>query len=132
MRCGCRGRRHCGQGCSSTWPSARWERLLPLRPLDSLTFGSPMSVPECTRIAAGNRRAAAWLRARLFGLGSVFRGRLAGLQRLDAALDGRERPAEMGLQLLELLQRVRLRLADDLVRARTRLAQRLLRLAIHP
>ena len=49
MWCGRRGLRHCGQGCSCTSPSARCERRRPLRPLESFTFGSPMSVRKFTR-----------------------------------------------------------------------------------
>src|SRR5207244_1020691 len=48
MWCGRRGLRHCGHGSSSIAPSARCERRRPLRPLESLTFGSAMSARDCT------------------------------------------------------------------------------------
>src|ERR687887_312279 len=53
-------------------------------------------------------------------------------QRLDAALHRRQGPAQVRLQLLELLHRVRFGVPDDLVRLGLGVADRLLRLALGP
>src|SRR5215470_7124784 len=123
------GRRHCGHGWSVTAPSARWERRRPLRPFESFTFGSAMSLRKCTESGRGSELGPSG--SNRFGCRTVaaVRGR-ARLQGLDAALHGGERAAQVGLDLLELLERVRLRLAHDVVRPGLRLAQRLLRLAL--
>src|SRR5437763_14638912 len=120
----------CEQGCSCADTSARWERLPPLRALESLTFGSAIGVGKCTRTGCGTapcRTATPLPDGRV--LLHVLRGRLrlARLERLDTALDRRQGPAQVRLQLLELLHRVRLGVPNDLVRLRLGIADRLLR-----
>src|ERR671935_1648490 len=99
----------CEQGCSCAETSARWERLPPLRALESLTFGSAIGVRKCTRTGCGtapvdHRRRLPDGRVLLDVL--LARRRLARLQRLDATLHRRQGPAQVRLQLLELLHRV--------------------------
>src|SRR6267143_1030636 len=97
-----------GQGCSCTCTSARCERRRPFFDLDSLTFGRAMAAEFYRSWLLGGRFAA------FVGLG------LTRLQRLDTAPHRRQRAPEMRLELLQLLQRVSLGLADDLVGLRLR------------
>jgi len=97
-----------GQGWSCTWTSARCERLRPFFDLESLTFGRAMAA-EFYRTELGRG-----------GLVALLRLGLAGLQRLDASANCRQRAAEMRFELLQLLEGIRLGLADDLVRLRLR------------
>src|SRR5256885_2926485 len=96
-----------GQGWIWTSASARCERRRPFFDLESLTFGSATK-PEFYR------------ELRDWRLVRLLRGRLARLQCLHPTPHRRQRAAQVRLELLELLQRVGLRLADDLVRLRLR------------
>src|SRR5260370_9343837 len=102
-----------GQGWSCTCTSARCERRRPFLELDSLTFGRAM--------------AAEFYRRRLFGGGllALLRLGLARLQRLDPAAHRGQGAPEVGLQLLQLLEGIALRLADDLVGLRLRVLDHL-------
>src|SRR5216683_2439567 len=63
-------------------------------------------------------------------IGGLFRGRGAGLQSLHPAPHGRKGSPEMRLELLELLERVRLGLANDLVGLALRVAHDLRGMAL--
>src|SRR5205823_12099152 len=60
----------------------------------------------------------------------LFRGRVARLQGLNPATHRRQRPAEVRLELLELLEGIRLRLADDQVRLPLRVLDHLRGMAL--
>src|SRR5438094_546169 len=101
--CGRRSRLHWGQGWSRKSSRARCERRRPFFDFDSLTFGRAMA----TRSLPGGR----FLRHRV----AILRRSRRRLQRLHPSLHGGERPGEVSLQLLQLLESVGLGLADDLV-----------------
>src|ERR1700756_5517882 len=91
-----------GHGWICTSASARCERRRPFFDLDSLTFGSATAREFYRTLALGRL---------LRGLLAVRRARL---QRLHPTPHGGHGAAEVRLELLELLQRVSLGLADDL------------------
>src|SRR5258708_34223061 len=97
-----------GQGWSCTCTSARCERRRPFFDLDSLTFGRAMAAEFYRSCLLGGRFAA------------LVRLRLTRLQRLDPTPHRRQRAPEVRLELLQLLQRICLGLADDLVGLRLR------------
>src|SRR5712691_8171793 len=92
-----------GQGWIWTSASARCERRRPFFDFDSLTFGSATA-------RRFYRTLTNWRLVCLFWLGR------ARLQRLHPTPHGGQCPPEVRLELLQLLEGVRLGLADDLVR----------------
>src|SRR5216683_7038770 len=108
IACGRRGCLQFGQGWIWTSASARCERRRPFFDLDSLTFGRA-TARKLYRNLASRRLVCGFLV-----------GRLVGLQRLHPTSHRLQGAAEVGLELLQLLERVGLRLADDLVALRLR------------
>src|SRR5207302_9480013 len=92
-----------GEAWIWTSASARCERRRPFFDLDSLTFGRAMARGFYGMLASGRPV------CRLFGL------RLVGLERLHPTPHGLQRAPEVGLELFQLLERIRLGFAADLV-----------------
>src|SRR5690242_10413237 len=107
-----------GQAWIWTRASARCERRRPFFDLDSLTFGRAMARKSYGKLAS--RRL----------VSGFLVGRLVGLQRLHPAPHRLQRAAQVRLQLLQLLERVGLRLADDLVALRLRVLDHLRGMAL--
>src|SRR5260370_13482014 len=102
-----------GQAWIWTSASARCERRRPFFDLESLTFGRA-TARKLYRNLASRRLVCGFLV-----------GRLVGLQRLHHTPHSLQRAAQVGLELLQLLERVGLRLADDLVALRLRVLDHL-------
>src|SRR5207245_11450156 len=92
-----------GQGWICTSASARCERRRPFFDLDSLTFGRATAGEYYRKLGA----------CRL--VGGLPIGGLVGLESLHPTPHRAQRPAEVRLELLDLLERVRLRVAYHLI-----------------